>query len=149
MMGIPTPGSSLKKMMQAKEIKMRPGGRENWSIKIIETAGQTLENVLVKPDPFNGDKCLDLKCIPNKNMKNHISCRKNNLGYKIPCKLCPAAYIGETGENMHTRAKSHLTKFILKSKKLEKAQLSLNKLKTNMGVLIRGKHLRITLKYLS
>ena len=80
----PTPGSALKKMMQAKEIEMRPGGRENWSIKIIETAGQTLENVLVKSDPFNGNKCFDLKCIPNKNMKNHISCRKNNVGYKIP-----------------------------------------------------------------
>ena len=54
----------------------------------------------------------DKKCIANKNIKNHISCRKNNAGYKIPCKLCPAAYIGETGENMHTQAKSHLTKFI-------------------------------------
>ena len=47
--------------MQAKEIEMRPGGRENWGIKIIETAGQTLENVLVKSDPFNGNKCLDKK----------------------------------------------------------------------------------------
>ena len=90
---------------------MRPEGRENQSIKIIETDGQTLENVLVKSDPFNGNKCFDLKCIPNKNMKNHISCRKNNVDYKIPC---PAAYIGETGENMHTCAKSNLNKFYSK-----------------------------------
>jgi hypothetical protein len=34
--------------MQKKEQLMRPGGRENWGIKIIETAGKTLENVLVK-----------------------------------------------------------------------------------------------------
>ena len=112
----PTPGSELKKIMQAKEIEMRPGGRENWGIKIIETAGQTLENVLVKLDPFTGNKCLDKKCIANKNIKNHISCRKNNIGYKIPCKLCPAAYIGEMGENMHTQEKSHLTKFYSKVK---------------------------------
>ena len=31
----PTPGSELKKLMQAKEIDMRPGDRENWGIKII------------------------------------------------------------------------------------------------------------------
>ena len=40
------------------------------------------------------------------------------MGYRIPCKLClrdggsgEAVYIGETGENMHTRMKSHLSKF--------------------------------------
>ena len=79
---------------------MRPGGQENWCIKIIETAGKTLETVLVKADPFSGNKCLDKTCLP----KNKISCRKYNEGYKIPCKLCPGAYLGETGENMHTRA---------------------------------------------
>ena len=76
---------------------MRPGGRENLPTKIIETAGKTLESVLVKSDPFDGNKCQDKNCLPNKNPKNKISCRKNNVGYKIPCKKCPAAYIGETG----------------------------------------------------
>ena len=80
---------------------------KKWPIRIFETAGKTLESVLVKADPFQGNKCLDAKCLPNKNTKNKISCRRNNIGYRIPCKLCPAAYIGETGENMPTRAKSH------------------------------------------
>ena len=44
----PTPGSELKKIMQEKEEKMRAGGRENWPIKIIEMAGRTLEQTLVK-----------------------------------------------------------------------------------------------------
>ena len=44
----PTPGSELKKMMHEKEEKMRAGGRENWPIKIIEMAGRTLEQTLVK-----------------------------------------------------------------------------------------------------
>ena len=44
----PNPGAELQKLMQKKEQLMRPGGRENWGIKIIETAGKTLENVLVK-----------------------------------------------------------------------------------------------------
>ena len=54
----PARGSELKKIMEAKETEMGPGGRENWSIKVIKTAGQTLK--LVKSDPFNGNKCLDV-----------------------------------------------------------------------------------------
>ena len=55
----PTPGSELKKQMQAKEEEMRAGGREGYPIKIIETAGRTLEQVLVNTDPFDGNKCTD------------------------------------------------------------------------------------------
>ena len=117
----PTPGSQLQSKLQAIEKEMRPGGRENWPIKIIETSGKTLESVLVKADPFQGNKCSDPKCLPNKNYKNKINCRRNNIGYKIPCKLCPAAYLGESGENMHTRAKSHLSKFYSKTKHIRES----------------------------
>ena len=85
----PTPGSELQKNMQKIEKEMRPGGREMWPIKIIETAGKTLESVLVRADPFMGNKCVDPLCLPNKNPKNKISCKKNNIGYIIPCKQCP------------------------------------------------------------
>ena len=112
---------------------MRPGGRENWPIKIIETAGKTLESVLVKSDPFNGNKCEDPKCLPNKNKKNKISCRRNNIGYRIPCKLCPAAYLGETGENMHTRAKSHLTKFYSKQKHIRESSAFVKHIENKHG----------------
>ena len=65
----PTPGSELQKLMQAKEKELRAGGRENFPIKIIETAGKPLERILVKTDPFKGNGCSDLKCIPNRNPK--------------------------------------------------------------------------------
>ena len=117
----PTPGSELKTKLQSIEKDMRPGGRENWPIRIIETSGKTLESVLVKADPFQGNNCLDPKCLPNKNVKNKISCRRNNIGYRIPCKLCPASYLGESGENMHTRAKSHLSKFYSKTKHIRES----------------------------
>ena len=71
------PGSELKKQMQAKEEEMRAGGREAYPIKIIETAGRTLEQTLVKTDPFDGNKCTDEKCEPKKNPKNKINCRRN------------------------------------------------------------------------
>ena len=38
-----TPGSILKRKLQRMEEQMRPGGRENHPIKIIETTGNTLE----------------------------------------------------------------------------------------------------------
>ena len=120
----PTPGSELQKRMQKTELEMRPGGREKWPIRIIETAGKSLEKVLVKSDPLNGNTCSDKSCLPNKNKSNKIGCRRNNVGYRIPCKLCVeegrargGVYIGETGENMHIRMKSHLTKY--NSKKAE------------------------------
>ena len=54
-----TPGSELKKLKQAKEEEMRPGGRETFHIKIIESAGYPLERILGNADPFDGNKCED------------------------------------------------------------------------------------------
>ena len=69
--------------MQEKEAEMRAGGREEFPIKIIETAGKTLERTLVNTDPFDGNKCTDAKCEPNKNPRNKISCRRNGVCYRI------------------------------------------------------------------
>ena len=120
----PTPSSELQKLMQVMEKELRPGGRENFPKKIIETAGKPLERVLVINDPFDGNKCSDKQCLPNRNPKNHISCRRNNVGYGLTCKIChwdggsgpepelnPATYLGETGENLHTRMKNHESRF--------------------------------------
>ena len=128
----PTPGSELKKQMQAKEEEMRAGGREAFPIKIIETAGKTLEQTLVNTDPFNGNQCSDEKCEPNKNPKNKISCRRNGICYRVSCLCCLragrpadvtayidcACYYGESAKNMHCRSKEHVTKFNSKSEKI-------------------------------
>ena len=128
----PTPGSQLKKLMQEKEAEMRAGGREDFPIKIIETAGKTLERTLVNTDPFDGNKCTDVKCEPNKNPRNKISCRRNGVCYRISCLLCLGAgrpsdvtrylecacYYGESGKNMHCRSKEHVSKFNSRSEKL-------------------------------
>ena len=79
----PTPGSQLKKQMQAKEEEVRA-----FPIKIIETAGRTLEQTLVNTDPFNGNQCTDVKCEPKKNSKNKISCRRNGICYRVSCLSC-------------------------------------------------------------
>ena len=72
----------------------------------------------MNPDSFKGNQCTDKSGLPARNVNNKISCRRNNFGYRIPCEIClrdgesgGAVYIGETGENMHTRMKSPSTKF--------------------------------------
>ena len=108
---------------------MRAGGREAFPIKIIETAGKTLEQTLVNSDPFDGNQCKDEKCEPNKNPKNKISCRRNGVCYRISCLCCQragspadvtecACYYGESAKNMHCRSKEHVTKFNSKSVKI-------------------------------
>ena len=128
----PTPGSQLKKLMQAKEEETRAGGRESIPIKIIETAGRTLEQTLVNNDPFNGNQCSDAKCEPRKNGRNKINCRRNGVCYRISCLLClragrpgdvtryleGACYYGESAKNMHCRSKEHVSKFNSKSEKV-------------------------------
>ena len=124
---------------------MRPGGREEWAIRIIETSGKPLERCIVKTDPFNGNQCLDSKCLPAKNKNNKISCRRNNIGYRTPCRLFieegkSNVYIGETGENMHTRMKSHLTKFNSKTKDIKEECAFFKHLQNFHGGQPEGKH---------
>ena len=111
---------------------MRAGGREAYPIKIIETAGKTLEQTLVNTDPFDGNKCTDEKCEPKKNPENKISCRRNCICYRVTCLLCLqagrpadvtnylncACYYGQSGKNMHCRSKEHVSKFNSKSEKI-------------------------------
>ena len=108
----PTGGSQLENLMQEKEAEMRAGGREEFPIKIIETAGKTLERTLVNSDPFDGNQCTDAKCEPRKNPRNKINCRRNGVTYRISCLLClragrpsdvtryleSACYYGESGK---------------------------------------------------
>ena len=105
----PTPSSELKKQIQEVEDATRAGDREAWPIKIIETAGKTLEQTLVNTDPFNGNKCTDKNCLPAQNPKDEINCRRNCICYKITCLIClkdgrsgelGANYFGESGKKM-------------------------------------------------
>ena len=127
----PTPGSELKKRMQRKEQETRVGGREGWPIKIIETAGRTLEQTLVNNDPFQGNACNDPKCVPSRDPKNKINCRRNTICYRVTCRLClrtgmpanqecyekAACYYGQSGKNAHCRCKEHVSKFNSKTAK--------------------------------
>ena len=116
----PTPGSELKKRMQQKEEETSVGGSEGWPIKIIETARRTLVNT-------------DPKCLPRKDPKNKINCRRNTVCYRVTCFLCLGAghqanhdvyddagcYFGQSGKNAHCRIKEHVSKFSSKTAKVK------------------------------
>ena len=91
----------MKKRMQRKEQETRVGGREGWPIKIIETAGRTLEQTLVNNDPFEGNACNDPKCVPSRDPKNKINCRRNTVCYRVTCRLCLRA--GQRQNNLGSR----------------------------------------------
>ena len=121
---------------------------------MVETAEKSLERCLVTADPFHGNKCSDKSCLPARNENNKISCRRNNVGNKIPCKHCQkagesdgAVYIGETGENMHKRMKKHLSKFNSKKLDIREGSAFYKHLKNKHGGYQKGLHLRITLLY--
>ena len=116
----PIPRARPKKMMQRKEEELRAGGREGWPMRIIETAGKTLEQTLVNTDPFNGNQCKDDKCLVNSKSDSNINCRRNGVCYKITCMVHLVAgkegelatcYFGESGKYMHYRCKEHVSKF--------------------------------------
>jgi hypothetical protein len=124
-----TRGSVLKERMQKAEEQMRVGGRENHRIKIIERAGRTLAGTLVRKNPFNKRECLEKKCFPCRSKEegdkeDRISCRTNNIGYTLECKICEkkgsekTEYIGESGQNGITRGRVHKRDFESKSEKV-------------------------------
>ena len=140
-----TPGSELKKRMQEKEEETRVGGREGWPIKIIETAGRTLEQTLVNTD--RGNKCSDPKCLPSKDPKNKINCRRNTVCYRVTCFLCLGAghqanhdvyddagcYFGQSGKNAHCRIKEHVSKFSSKTAKVKEESAFFKHLENSHG----------------
>ena len=114
----PTPGGELKKRMQLKEKELRAGGRKDYPIKIIETAGRPLERAPVNSDSCNGNKCYDKKCLVQSNTNNKINCRRNSVCYQMTCKICledgmledkSSCYFGET-KKKHALQKQRICK---------------------------------------
>ena len=70
--------------MQQKEEELQKGGRESFPVKIIETAGKTLEQTLVDTDPFNWNECADKKCVVSNN--TNVNNNKTNCT-KLPSNL--------------------------------------------------------------
>ena len=98
-----------------------------WRIKFIEKAGTKLKHILQNNDPFPEEICKDEKCLPCKsvtelskgNRAQKSNCKKNNIGYRIPCVTCEEknivkVYEGESSRNARIRGEEHMRGFMKK-----------------------------------
>ena len=89
----------------------------------------------------------DPKCLPSKDPKNKINCRRNTVCYRITCLLClraglpahhdcyddAACYFGQSGKNAHCRIKEHVAKFSSKTAKVREESAFVKHLESTHG----------------
>ena len=111
----PTPGSKLAKELQTREEELNKFNTER--IKIVETGGPEIGELLTQKNPFKKEKCGEAKCplCTNKNRggKIQVICNTNNVGYRWTCENCKSkdinrVYEGETSRSARLRGKEHL-----------------------------------------
>ena len=100
----PTPNSTLKKRYE-EEIK-----KTKCKIKVVETAGKSVKEVLQKGYPFERIRCRGDECFMCES-GGKGNCRKENITYELVCTRegCGHKYIGESARNAKMRGKEHIT----------------------------------------
>ena len=102
-----------------------------YKVKVVERAGERLERILVKTDPFEGRNCGREDCVLCRNTGNRKPCNRRNLVYRATCNFCEekrerekeqavergeenyfpttrkAEYWGETGRSIYRRGREH------------------------------------------
>ena len=84
-----TQGSVLAKTLKQHEERNNQG--RSTRIRIVETAGRSVKQVLAPNYPWPTLKCNDLECFPcsSSNRPPKISCRVPGIVYRIVCgKIC-------------------------------------------------------------
>ena len=120
MLSVPnTPQEALKESI-GKVLKQVPGPKEQ-VLKVVETPGLSVKNVLCKNNPVPREHCSRSSC-PLRDIGCRERCHKEGVGYTARCKRCwqgedmegKRVYIGESSRSVYTRAHGHYTD--LKSK---------------------------------
>ena len=123
-----TPSSILaKNMREGEEMLERTTG---YKMKIVERAGDSLEGLLHRSNPWSGTDCAREKCLLCETKKSHPrignqNCKKRNVVYETWCDTCRKEeeskqeegskdeikvykYIGESARSCHERGWEHL-----------------------------------------
>ena len=122
-----TPGSALAKNMREGEIMLEK--TTGYKMKIVERAGDSLENLLHRSNPWAGADCGREMCLLCESKQTHKSienqnCHKRNVVYEMWCETCRQAdekekpendkkeikmhkYIGESSRSCHERGFEH------------------------------------------
>ena len=108
----------MAKELQNRENELNKYNEER--IKIVESGGVKIEELLTKKNPFKKGKCGETKCplCMNKNPDGQIEilCNTNNIGYRWTCQNCKnenkkRVYEGESSRSARLRGKEHLQGF--------------------------------------
>ena len=102
----------------AKELKKREeelNRNKNKRIKIVESGGIKLKDILVDKNPFENAKCKETKCFVCKSEESEVPtflCSTSNCGYRLICTTCKdrnltKIYEGETSRSARLRGKEH------------------------------------------
>ena len=116
----PTPGGVLAKELRERELELNKNSRER--IKIVESGGIKMKNILTVKNPFQKTSCTQKWCPicqKSENCKNNfeernIPCNTNNIGYRWICETCQdrnicKVYEGETSRSGRIRCREHIT----------------------------------------
>ena len=116
----PTPGGKLASALKERINQLCSNSKIK--IKILETAGTKVNNLISRKDPFPTNDCISPHCPLCKDTmfsetgpksEFRVGCSTPNVGYRIVCLNCQklglkAAYEGETGKPVKVRFKRHL-----------------------------------------
>ena len=84
--------------------------------KIVESGGRTVKSKLQKSNPTATPGCDNADCLACAGGRwSGGLCLKSNVQYEMQRELCPdtnkCMYIGESSQNLYTRAKEHIGKY--------------------------------------
>ena len=100
-----TPGGELAREM--RKIADREA-KHGIHFNIMEIGGRTLKKEIQRSNPTATPGCKKEDCLGCKEGRGKGGkCHKNNINYKIECKICNGVYIGETSKNLYTRTTQH------------------------------------------
>ena len=108
-----TKGGVLAKELKKREEELNKNKKER--IKIIESGGIKLKDILIDKNPFKSSKCKESKCFVCQSENSEVpnfSCNTNNCGYRLICNTCKdrnltKIYEGETSRSARLRGKEH------------------------------------------
>ena len=84
-------------------------------IRVIERAGQSLKQALVRSNPLNKNSCKQDDC-KTCQLNPKANCKSREIVYKITCarsheENCRKAYIGESSRSLGERINGHISRY--------------------------------------
>ena len=106
-----TPKGALAAVLRKKENEL--ARITGWKAKVVEKSGTSLQQLLVKSNPWEGGHCGRQGCVPCGTKADNSKCFKRNILYETSCNICMREgkvekYVGETSRSGFERGGEHV-----------------------------------------